>query len=192
MTDNYVPEIDKVTSDYYIACHYFPGWNVHPNGYSAFADIVDFPERTPLIGFYDEANPEVFDRETKWACEHGINCFIYCRYRNFPEKMKSPITQWVLTPQSWKELLTEVKKTADSLPESALGRKMVILDNWNEWCEGHYIAPHRAGGFKYLQAVREVFTKCDNFPDYRLPQSLGLGPYDKNIKADAERIWYSF
>lgn len=52
-----------------------------------------------------------------------------------------------------------------------------MLDNWNEWGEGHYIAPHLAGGFKYLQAVREVFTKRNNLPDYRLPDQLGLGPY---------------
>ena len=386
MSINYVPEIDKVSSDYYLACHYFPGWNVHPNGYSGMADIVDFPERTPLIGYYDESNPEVLDWEIKWALEHGIGCFIYCWYRAFhnvghpisnddlklnhtlmarknsrygrmmdyaimweidnaggvadmndvtenlvpfwcqeyfsdenylkidgkpalfvydcrwrwnrqftgtetlsdvlaaiDEKAKSlgfggvhimvehrnkstalfdsykklgyrnsfaycyhteeprpsqetiintqidimsehikcdpyfplltcsqawdpypwyrhshtpeqieKMTRWKLTPESWKTLLEKVKDLADSMPSDALGHKMIVLDNWNEWCEGHYIAPHREGGFKYLQAVREVFTHCNNLPDYRLPGDLGLGPYDENIKLDAERIGYTF
>ena len=30
-----------------------------------------------------------------------------------------------------------------------------------------------------MQAVREVFTKRDNLPDYRDPHFLGLGDYDK-------------
>ncbi|MBR2334721.1 MAG: glycoside hydrolase family 99-like domain-containing protein [Clostridia bacterium] len=386
MGNNYVPEIDKASSDYYVACHYFPGWNVYPNGYSAMADILDFPERTPLIGYYDEADPEVIDWEIKWALEHGIQCFIYCWYRAFanvghpvtndglklnhalmarkksryvkmmdyaimweidnaggvadiddvtnnlvpfwcqeyfsddnylkiddkpvlfvydcrwrwnrqytgnetmadilaaidkrarelgfkgvhfmvehrnkstalfgkyreigyqnsfaycyhteerkpsqetiintqveimneqikadpyfplltcsqawdpypwyrhsqtPEQL-ARITQWKLTPENWKILLTKVKALSDSMPSDALGHRMIILDNWNEWCEGHYIAPHRSGGFKYLQAVREVLTHCDNLPDYRLPRDIGLGPYDEKINFDAERIWYSF
>lgn len=53
-----------------------------------------------------------------------------------------------------------------------------MIDNWNEWSEGHYVAPHLGGGFKYLQAIREEFTKRDNLPDYRTPQQLELGPYD--------------
>ena len=350
------------------------------------ADIIDFPERTPLIGYYDESDPEVIDWEIKWALEHGIQCFIYCWYRSFqnvghpvtndglklnhglmarkksryghmmdyaimweidnaagaadlhdvtdnlvpfwcneyfsdenymkvdgkpvlfvydwrwrwnrqytgsetmadilasidekakalgfngvhfliehrnknassfgkykelgyhnsfaycyhteepkpsqqtvintqieiineqlkadpyfplltcsqswdpypwyrhthtPEQLEN-ITRWKLTPENWKILLTKVKALADSMPSDALGHRTIVLDNWNEWCEGHYIAPHRAGGFKYLQAVREVFTYCNNLPDYRLPRDLGLGPYDEKINLDAERIWYSF
>ena len=57
-----------------------------------------------------------------------------------------------------------------------------MLDNWNEWSEGHYIAPTLGTGFKYLQAFRDVFTKCDNLPDYRTPHDIGLGPYDEMWK----------
>ena len=49
--------------------------------HDAFNDLHDYPERTPLMGYYDEENPEVCDWEIKWALEHGINCFIYCWYR---------------------------------------------------------------------------------------------------------------
>ena len=66
----------------------------------------------------------------------------------------------------------------EQMPADSLGRRMIVLDNWNEWGEGHYIAPHADAGFGYLKAVREVFTHADNKPDYRLPQELGLGPYD--------------
>lgn len=376
---DYVPQPEPVSSDYYIACHYFPGWNVRANGASGFSKIVDFPERTPLIGYYDESLPEVMDWEVKWAREHGINCFVYCWYRkwsNFgkpltkedltlahqlealkksryghmidyaimweadnaapaesledlvdnllpfwvenyfndanylkinnkpvlyvydwsfkvmkylggventkraldaarekikdygfdgiifqveyreddikvlqdykdagfdntfaycwhtkqrmplqeeilerqmylmklrkdfdpefpiftcsqswdpypwykdaPNRLKH-IVRWKLTPNNWRKLLEDVKDLADSLPDTAMGKRFVMMDNWNEWGEGHYIAPHLSGGFKYLQAIREVFTKRDNLPDYRLPQQLGLGPYDTNIDLEAER-----
>jgi ribokinase len=84
------------------------------------------------------------------------------------------------------KLLEKVKEMTDEMPETALGKRFVMMDNWNEWGEGHYIAPHLSGGFKYLQAIREVFTKRDNLPDYRLPQQLGLGPYDSKIDLEAE------
>ncbi|MHB1483734.1 MAG: glycoside hydrolase family 99-like domain-containing protein [Saccharofermentanales bacterium] len=368
-TEDYVPEPQPVKSDYVIACHYFPGWK--PGSHRGFDAIWNYPERTPLMGYYDESNPEVTDWEIKWAVEHGVNCFIYCWYRrnenvgkpvtleslnlaheiheglfnarykdmmkfaimweagnaggienvedllnnlmpfwienyftkpNYlvidnkpvlfvydyflkimnaagsspedqkkafeqcsemvkeygfdgitfqveyryedlsilqklkdggydqafaycwhtlqqyptdkevierqmhlmtmresfdpyftiltcsqawdphpwatPEK-KDTVTRWKLSPDNWRSLLERVKGLAESLPEDALGHRLIMLDNWNEWSEGHYISPHLSGGFKYLQAVREVFTKRDNLPDYRLPDVLGLGPYDQ-------------
>lgn len=39
---------------------------------------------------------------------------------------------------------------------------MVLLDNWNEYGEGHFFMPAELYGFKYLDAIRNVFT--DNFP----------------------------
>jgi hypothetical protein len=71
-----------------------------------------------------------------------------------------------------------MKELMATQPEKSLGRKMLLLDNWNEWGEGHFIAPHEGGGFGYLRAVREVFSQHDNEPDYRSAFELGLGPYD--------------
>ena len=39
-------------------------------------------ERKPLLGWYDENNPEVSDWETKWQVEHGIGYELYCWYRS--------------------------------------------------------------------------------------------------------------
>jgi hypothetical protein len=86
--------------------------------------------------------------------------------------------RWRLSPDEWLTLLRESKTIVDQLEPVVDGKRMLILDNWNEWAEGHYIAPHAYGGFKYLQAVRKVFTQQDNMPDYRSPQQLGFGPYD--------------
>ena len=98
-----------------------------------------------------------------------------------PELYGTPETSsiWNLTPESWRVLLEKIKVLMDKLPKNTQASKVLILDNWNEWDEGHYLSPHYEGGFKYLQAVREVFTKRDNLPDYRTPEFLGLGPYHK-------------
>ena len=60
---------------------------------------------------------------------------------------------------------------------------MLLLDNWNEWGEGHYIAPHREFGFGYLDAVRNVFSDAPKQHVDLLPEDLGMGPYDKAYKA---------
>ena len=379
---NYVPEPQPVKTDYLVGVHYFPGWKegTHfvpwPGEDKAWGwyKIEPFPNRTPLLGYYDEGSPEVADWEIKWAMEHGINYFVYCWYRqrdnvgkpitvdtlrlghaiheglfharyrdrfhfaimwennngggvtseeelldnlapfwidnyfkkpcylkidNKPvlyvyhlkrliedlggeakvrqatERLRkkvtdagfdglvllcecrrtepavltsvrdcgfdavfpycwhvreprpsaetavrrqvdaakswqksnilsfvptasmgwdpmpwnrdhpttpglkpSNMTRWMLSPEQYQSLLVKIKAIMDELPSDNLGHRMVVLDNWNEWGEGHYIAPHSGAGFGYLKAVREVFTECDNQPDYRSPYELGLGPYD--------------
>ena len=99
-----------------------------------------------------------------------------------PELYGTPETSaiWNLQPDSWRRLLENIKALMDRMPKDALSSRVLILDNWNEWDEGHYLSPHYEGGFKYLQAVREVFTKRDNLPDYRTPEFLGFEPYHKN------------
>ena len=65
-----------------------------------------------------------------------------------------------------------------ALPEDAWGRRIMMIDNWNEWDEGHFVAPSHKFGFKFLQAIREVLTKRNNLPDYVMPQDAGFGGYN--------------
>ena len=37
-------------------------------------------------------------------------------------------------------------------------------------------------GYKYLQAIREALTECDNLPDYITPQDHGFENYNKSWK----------
>lgn len=374
---NYVPEPKPATTDRIIAAHYYAAWKKGSAGiHNGFDDLHDYPERTPLMGYYDEENPAVCDWEIKWALEHGINCFIHCWYRK-KDNMGKPVTindlrcghglhealfnakyqnmmkfaimfensprwgttdaqdviehlmpfwmenyfkrdnylkidnkpvlfiyfqqrlnevfpnpedqknmfdacreyavkqgfdgmlfglcnssrekeayeesmargydfrfgyssgyrpeesypdeedvmkgqcegfkkyleldpmkhigtascfrdstprstehwinlgynfhkekRWHLSPENFRKVLRGMKETADKLPDGAWAKRIFMLDNWNEWDEGHYISPSHEFGFKYLQAVREEFTECDNLPDYRTPQEIGL--YDYN------------
>lgn len=91
-----------------------------------------------------------------------------------PKKM----VRWRLAPEQYQSLLQRIKEFMPTLPADNPGRNMLLLDNWNEWAEGHFLSPHAGAGFGYLRAVREVFCSHDNRPDYRSPFELGLGPYD--------------
>lgn len=52
-----------------------------------------------------------------------------------------------------------------TLPENSLGRKMVLLANWNEFGEGHFLMPSSLAGFGYVDALREVFTNGTKHTD---------------------------
>ena len=71
-----------------------------------------------------------------------------------------------------------MKTITDSLPENAWARKIIMIDNWNEWDEGHFVAPSHKFGYKYLQAIREALTACNNLPDYISPHDRGFGGYN--------------
>ncbi|RIE00977.1 Ig-like domain-containing protein [Cohnella faecalis] len=45
-----------------------------------------------------------------------------------------------------------------SLPGGSLGKRMMTIDNWNEFGEGHFIMPAGLAGFGYVDAIRNVFA----------------------------------
>ena len=381
--ESYVPEPKPAKSDRIVAAHYYAAWKYGAAQiHEGFNDLAEeWPDRTPLMGYYDEEDPEVCDWEIKWAVEHGINCFIHCWYRK-PENMGKPVTvadlrcghglhealfnakyqkymkfaimfeaserwggsdkddiinnlmpfwtkeyfskenylkidnkpvlfvyrqerlgaecfkdnaeqraafdacreyakaqgfdgmifaankygslsfeeakaigydftfaynsqyaapydmfddedeivkgqlaafterlqfdpkyfiptascfsdpsprfserwaslgygffrkskRWYLSPEKYREVLRGMKEIADSLPDGAYAKKIMMIDNWNEWDEGHFVAPSHKFGYKYLQAIREELTERNNLPDYRTPQDQGFTGYNKSWK----------
>lgn len=93
---------------------------------------------------------------------------------------------WKIPPSDFEVLLARAKAFIDRLPAGQLGSRMLLLDNWNEWGEGHYIAPYREYGFGYLDAVRKVFAEPSAAHEDLLPEDIGLGPYDGAIQAQIE------
>jgi hypothetical protein len=85
---------------------------------------------------------------------------------------------WKIPPRDYEVLLREAKDFIATLPAGELGSRMLLLDNWNEWGEGHYIAPHREFGFGYLDAVRNVLSDSPGPHVDLIPEDIGLGPYD--------------
>jgi hypothetical protein len=138
------------------------------------------------------SNDEIIDMQIQKMSEHLeydprfqiLTCSsMWDPYPWYRHNGKKPdeITRWRLAPSKWEKLLEKTKNLASTLPADAIYRKMIMLDNWNEWCEGHYISPHAESGFEYLDVVRRVLTKCDNTPDHTDPKALGFGPYGDNI-----------
>ena len=76
---SYVPEPQPVKGVCDVGVFYFPGWQ----SIARWQPIFDFPERKPVLGWYDESNPECADWQIKWAVEHGVTFFMvdwyWCR-----------------------------------------------------------------------------------------------------------------
>lgn len=74
---SYVPEPKPAdTGEYLVGCYNYPGWH----DYGAWSVLDAFPERKPLLGYYDCGNPEVNDWQITWALDHGISFIIYDWY----------------------------------------------------------------------------------------------------------------
>ena len=50
-------------------------------------------------------------------------------------------TIWKIPPPQFGNLLRQAQEFTATLPQEQLGSRMLLLDNWNEWGEGHYLAP---------------------------------------------------
>lgn len=86
---------------------------------------------------------------------------------------------------SWagfEEVCQRILTLMDAQPPMDIGRRMVLLDNWNEWGEGHYMAPCRENGFEYLDAVRRTFSSAPDAHLDLLPEEVGRGPYDATYR----------
>jgi len=92
-------------------------------------------------------------------------------------------TRWRLTPKAFGQACIRAREMMKSQPAGSLGRHILLLDNWNEFGEGHYIAPHRQYGFGYLDAVRSVFSKAPADHLDLIPADVGLGPYQEFFDA---------
>jgi len=75
----YIPDPKPVNGPIEITALYYPGTEHMPEW-----DMVaqTRPEIKPLLGWYDEGDPENVDWQIKWAVEHGISSFCVCWYWN--------------------------------------------------------------------------------------------------------------
>ena len=79
---------------------------------------------------------------------------------------------WKLTPSDWQALLS-AGKTAMASRGAGIASTMILLDSWNEYGEGHDIAPTTLDGYDYLDAVGAVFSP--NWPT-KVPASIDVMP----------------
>lgn len=96
-------------------------------------------------------------------------------------------TIWRLPPDDFRRACEQARSFVAAAPETCLSSRMILLDNWNEYGEGHYIAPHREHGFGYLDAVRAALTDTKGDHADLAPKDVGLGPYDSLYRAWQDR-----
>ena len=76
---DYIPEPVPVKSSVEISAYYYPG----TERMSEWNQVEQtLPGIKPLLGWYDESDPEVIDWQIKWAVEHGISSFCVDWYWN--------------------------------------------------------------------------------------------------------------
>jgi hypothetical protein len=85
---------------------------------------------------------------------------------------------WKIPPVEYETLLRQARGFVEDLPKDQLSGRMLLLDNWNEWGEGHYILPYTECGFEYLDAIRKVFSDAPTEHLDLIPEDLGMGPYE--------------
>lgn len=79
ITPSPLPAPQPLKTPFMLGCYYFPvmiDWDRASWGVRR----VDY--LTPLLGYYDEARPEVADWHIRWAVEHGISLFVFDWYYN--------------------------------------------------------------------------------------------------------------
>jgi hypothetical protein len=100
-----------------------------------------------------------------------------------PWRFRYSKIQWRLTPAEFEDLCRHARGVLANRSGDGLADRVVLLDNWNEFGEGHYLLPTREHGFGYLEAVRRVFAPGAPAHTPITPAELGLGPYDSRYRA---------
>ncbi|WP_173218696.1 OmpL47-type beta-barrel domain-containing protein [Paenibacillus alba] len=137
-----------------------------------------------LLNVYNGTDPQQLAKR-KAAGFDGVYAYSWGSFGGHPEFQKLKMTQekdanaidiipglsmgrddtaWGLnfgyyaTPSEFQSLAQWTKDSfMPSLPAGSLGKKLVMLDNWNEFGEGHFIMPAGLAGFGYVDAIRNVF-----------------------------------
>ena len=85
----YVPVPRPIETSIDIAAYYFPGWEA-PVKWDCIRNTA--PVRKPMLGYYDESNPECVDWQIKWAVENGVKVFLVDWYWSRGEQF---LTHWM-------------------------------------------------------------------------------------------------
>ncbi len=60
------------------------------------------------------------------------------------------------TPDAFEACLWKARAWLDARPQQT---PLVTINSWNEWTEGSYLLPDMRWGYRYLQAIRNVFGR---------------------------------
>ena len=155
-----------------------------------------------LIGTTSSSSTDVLNRfknsgyDAIYSYSHGESCYTVAKMQNEIMRQKEngiisyiptigmgrDDTPWnrkaggFLTPSAVEQLANWVKNKyfPNGASGAELGDRMVVLDNWNEYGEGHFFMPSNLGGFGYLEAIGKVFGQPQH-TDVRPKDTARLG-----------------
>lgn len=129
--------------------------------------------------------------QDKLATNNGLTCVptVGVGFSNMflgQGNKRSPL----ITPDDYEKILTWT--TNEFLANRKSGEpwqtEMVILSNWNEFGEGHYILPTNRIGFTYLDAIRKSYSSAHtNHTDLR-PEDDTRARYNALYDQDRKRV----
>ena len=131
-----IPEPRPVKSAVEITALYYPGTEHMPEW-----DMVEQtrPEIKPLLGWYDEGNPEVVDWQIKWAVEHGIGSFCVDWYWNKGEQRLDHWVKAYYRAKFRKYLKWYLMYANHNAPGSHSTEDQVALSKW--WIDNYFTTP---------------------------------------------------
>lgn len=95
----YVPApLPADTGETLVGAWMCPLWRQGCRNGREWEPLLAYPERQPLLGWYDEGSPEVTDWEITWARDHGISFFVPCWFRardNLGQPARGIMEHWV-------------------------------------------------------------------------------------------------
>lgn len=79
-------------------------------------------------------------------------------------------------PEVFRAACQQARDVIEATPGDGLDKRIVVFDNWNEFGEGHFLEPTSGFGFRYLDAIKDVFAPhaapCFDI----IPEDVGLAP----------------
>ena len=90
------------------------------------------------------------------------------------------------SPESFRAACVEAKRIIDATAGNGLDKRIVVFDNWDEFGEGHFLEPTVGFGFRYVDAIREVFCTGTQPCQHVIPEDLGLEPPERWYRQQRE------
>lgn len=91
--DDYVPEpvVPDKQTDYLVGMNVCSLWR---NGaHFGWSCVSPYEDPQPVLGYYDEGNPETADWEIKYIVEHGVDFQAFCVYMDSTDAPQRPATE---------------------------------------------------------------------------------------------------
>jgi hypothetical protein len=177
-----VLEVAAEPVDYKIGVYYFPGWKdrqPHAPAPYPWERIKKYPEREPLLGWYDEGSDPVMKQQIDWMHAYGIKFVVFDWYYGKDKKvyLEHALASFLRSPNRKKLQFSILWANHDRMPAS--------IDDWKSmvryWVQYYFQRPE----FMKLDGMPVVFIFS---ADLLKKQAESFGMSSKDLLISAETI----